>query len=226
MLVLQNNAPARLDLPGLTARTEPIAAVTAKFDLTFSLGEERAARRARRPGHHRLPRLRHRPVRPGQHEALAARLVRLSRATLAAPDRPIGRLDLLAAAERHISCATGTTPRVAVEPDRHCLNCLLPRRAARPMRSPWCSKTETLTYGELDARANQLAHHLQSLGVGPETIVGLCVERSLDMVIGLLGILKAGGAYLPLDPAYPSQRLAFMLDDARARLVVTQIVTY
>ena len=81
---------------------------------------------------------------------------------------------------------------------------------------------ETLTYGELDARANQLAHHLQSLGVGPETIVGLCVERSLDMVIGLLGILKAGGAYLPLDPAYPPQRIAFMLDDAGAPLVITQ----
>ena len=69
---------------------------------------------------------------------------------------------------------------------------------------------------ELDARANQLAHHLQGLGVGPEVVVGLCVERSLEMVVGLLGILKAGGAYLPLDPDYPQDRLAFMLDDAGA----------
>jgi amino acid adenylation domain-containing protein len=81
---------------------------------------------------------------------------------------------------------------------------------------------QSLTYGELNARANQLAHHLRALGVGPEKIVGLCVERSLEMVIALLGILKAGGAYLPLDPDYPPERLAFMLDDARAPVVVTQ----
>ena len=75
---------------------------------------------------------------------------------------------------------------------------------------------------ELDARANQLAHHLRGLGVGPEVIVGLCVERSLEMLVGLIGILKAGGAYLPLDPAYPQERLAFMLDDAGAPLLITQ----
>ncbi len=80
----------------------------------------------------------------------------------------------------------------------------------------------TLTYAQLDARANQLAHHLQSLGVGPEVVVGLCVERSLGMMVALLGILKAGGAYLPLDPAYPPDRLAFMLEDAAARVLLTQ----
>src|SRR5262249_1476644 len=81
---------------------------------------------------------------------------------------------------------------------------------------------ESLSYRELDARANRLAHHLSSLGVGPETVVGLCVERSLAMVVGLLGILKAGGAYLPLDPDHPSERLAVMLADAGAPLIVTQ----
>ena len=81
---------------------------------------------------------------------------------------------------------------------------------------------DSLSYGELDARANQLAHHLRSLGVGPEVVVGLCVERSLEMVVGLLGILKAGGAYLPLDPDYPPERLAFMLEDAGAPVLVTQ----
>ena len=75
---------------------------------------------------------------------------------------------------------------------------------------------QSLTYAELNARANQLAHYLIGKGVGPEVVVGLCVERSLEMVVGLIGILKAGGAYLPLDPGYPPERLAFMLADAKA----------
>jgi amino acid adenylation domain-containing protein/non-ribosomal peptide synthase protein (TIGR01720 family) len=79
-----------------------------------------------------------------------------------------------------------------------------------------------LTYRELNSRANQLARHLQTLGVGPEVFVGLCMERSLEMVVGLLGILKAGGAYVPLDPSYPMERLAFMLEDAGVSLVLTQ----
>src|SRR6185437_8229910 len=79
-----------------------------------------------------------------------------------------------------------------------------------------------LSYAALEAHANRLAHHLQELGVGPETVVGLCVERSVEMVIGLLGILKAGGAYLPLDPNYPAERLGFMLADAAAPVLVTQ----
>jgi aspartate racemase len=81
---------------------------------------------------------------------------------------------------------------------------------------------EQLTYRELNARANQLAHYLQVLGVGPEVLVGICVERSLEMLVGLLGILKAGGAYVPLDPAYPLERLAFMLEDASVSVLLTQ----
>ena len=79
-----------------------------------------------------------------------------------------------------------------------------------------------LTYSELNRRANQLAHHLRRLGVGPETLVGICVERSLEMVVGVMGILKAGGAYLPLDPTYPRDRLQFMLEDAAAPVLLTQ----
>jgi amino acid adenylation domain-containing protein len=79
-----------------------------------------------------------------------------------------------------------------------------------------------LTYRELNQRANQLAHHLQQLGVGPEILVGLCIERSLEMLVGILGILKAGGAYVPLDPAYPQDRLAFMLQDAQVSVLLTQ----
>src|SRR6185369_1547912 len=79
-----------------------------------------------------------------------------------------------------------------------------------------------LTYDELNRRANQLAHYLQKLGVGVEVRVGLCMERSLEMIVGLLGVMKAGGAYLPLDPAYPTNRLVFQLEDAGAAVVLTQ----
>jgi amino acid adenylation domain-containing protein len=79
-----------------------------------------------------------------------------------------------------------------------------------------------LTYAELNARANRLAHHLQSLGVGPEVLVGLCIDRSLEMIVGLLAILKAGGAYLPLDPDTPSERLAFIVEDSQVQIVLTR----
>lgn len=81
---------------------------------------------------------------------------------------------------------------------------------------------ENLTYQQLNSRANFVAHHLQALGVGPEVLVGICMERSLEMVVGLLGILKAGGAYVPLDPAYPTERLAFMLEDTQISVLLTQ----
>ena len=94
------------------------------------------------------------------------------------------------------------------------------------MRSPDAvavvSGDERLTYSQLNIRANQLAHFLIARGVGPETLVAICVERSLEMIVGLLGILKAGAAYVPLDPLYPSQRLGLMLADCGARLVLTQ----
>jgi amino acid adenylation domain-containing protein len=83
-------------------------------------------------------------------------------------------------------------------------------------------KDERLTYGQLNARANQLAHYLQQLGIGRNVLVGLCVERSLDMVIGLLSIIKAGGAYVPLDPMYPAERISSMLEDACVPFVLTQ----
>src|SRR5713226_1017893 len=79
---------------------------------------------------------------------------------------------------------------------------------------------EELSYRELNERANQLAHYLIGLGVGPEDVVGICLERSLEMVVALLGILKAGAAYLPLDPEYPRQRLALMLEDARPKVLL------
>jgi non-ribosomal peptide synthetase component F len=83
-------------------------------------------------------------------------------------------------------------------------------------------ENQQLTYRELNAGANQLAHHLRALGVAPEVLVGICVERSLEMVVGVMGILKAGGAYVPIDPAYPTERIAFMVEDSGMRLLLTQ----
>ncbi len=81
---------------------------------------------------------------------------------------------------------------------------------------------KSLTYQELDQRSNQLAHLLQQQGVGQEVLVGICLERSLEMVVALLGILKAGGAYVPLDPAYPADRIQYVLEDSRVQVLITQ----
>ena len=107
-------------------------------------------------------------------------------------------------------------------PSEVCLPQLVAKQAAAtPNAIVIAAGTEQLTYKELNQRANQLAHYLQTLGVHSNVLVGLCVERSIDMVVGLLGILKAGGAYLPIDPTYPPERLSFMLEDASAPVLVT-----
>ena len=139
---------------------------------------------------------------------------------MAEPERPIGTLDILSAAERHTILREWNGTARAIP------SATLPELfAAQVARTPDAIavvlEAQRLTYAQLDRRANQLAHHLRGLGVGPETVVGLCVERSFDMLVGLLGILKAGGAYLPLDPAYPPERLAFMLEDTRAPVLLT-----
>ncbi|GAC1472637.1 MAG: hypothetical protein PVSMB5_22620 [Ktedonobacteraceae bacterium] len=104
-----------------------------------------------------------------------------------------------------------------------CVHQLFEEQALRrPEAIALVFEKQTMTYRELNTRANQLAHRLQRLGVGTETCVGLCMDRSLEMVVGLLGILKAGGAYVPLDPSYPRERLAFMLQDTQAPVLLTQ----
>jgi amino acid adenylation domain-containing protein len=94
--------------------------------------------------------------------------------------------------------------------------------AATPDRVAVTSGGAALTYRELNARANRLAHHLRALGVGPDVLVGICVERSAEMVVGMMAVLKAGGAYVPLDPGFPKERLAYMLEDAAAPVLLTQ----
>jgi pristinamycin I synthase-3/4 len=128
----------------------------------------------------------------------------------------------LPAAERHRLLVEWNATQTAYPLD-HCLHNLFARQAARtPDAVAVVYEDRALSYAELERSANQLGSYLRELGVGPEMTVGVCVERSPEMVIGLLGILKAGGAYLPLDPEYPSERLAFMLQDAKVSVVVTQ----
>src|SRR6185295_4808822 len=128
----------------------------------------------------------------------------------------------LAAVDQSLTFFTLNAPRAAY-PRYTCIHQLFEAQADHtPNAVALAFDDALLTYHQLNCRANQLAHHLCELGVGPEVLVGICVERSLDMLVGLLGILKAGGAYLPLDPAYPQERLAFMLEDSRAPVLITQ----
>ncbi|HEC84648.1 MAG: hypothetical protein DRR08_15420 [Candidatus Parabeggiatoa sp. nov. 2] len=128
----------------------------------------------------------------------------------------------LSAAERHKILVEWNNTQTDYPKDK-CIHQLFEAQVERaPNAIAVVFEEQQLTYDELNRRANQLAHHLQSLGVSPEMLVGICVERSLEMVVGLLAILKAGGAYVPLDPTYPKERLAFMLADAQVPVLLTQ----
>ncbi|PSM49201.1 non-ribosomal peptide synthetase [Chroococcidiopsis sp. CCALA 051] len=137
------------------------------------------------------------------------------------PDTRIANLPLLSAAEYH-QLLVAWNQTSCDYPDL-CIHQLFQAQAARmPDATAVVFADEQLTYQELDRRANQLAQYLQQLGVTSESLVGICLDRSLEMVIGILGIWKAGGAYIPLDPNYPSDRLKFMLDDTQVAIVLTQ----
>ena len=130
-------------------------------------------------------------------------------------------LSLLSDEERE-QIVVGWNNTQAEYPREKCLHELFEEQVERsPEAVAVVYEGERLTYRELNERANQLGHYLRELGVGPEVLVGICVERSLEMVVGLLGILKAGGAYVPLDPEYPKERLAFMIEDAKAPVLLT-----
>ena len=138
------------------------------------------------------------------------------------PEAAIGGLAILTGAQRQQLLVELNDTRTAY-PEDQCLHQLFEEQAERtPNNIAVVFEGRTLSYAELNARANQVAHCLQSLGVGPEVPVAICMERCPEMVVGLLGILKAGGAYVPLDPAYPRERLAFMLEDVQARVLLTR----
>ncbi len=139
------------------------------------------------------------------------------------PEQSIAKLTMLPSAER-AQVVTGWNQTAAnFEGMDSCLHELFAEQAARtPEQTALVFEQKRMTYGELNRRANQLAHHLRGLGVGPEILVGLYMERSLEMIVGILGILKAGGAYVPMDPAYPKERIGYILEDSKAPIVVTQ----
>jgi amino acid adenylation domain-containing protein/non-ribosomal peptide synthase protein (TIGR01720 family) len=155
-------------------------------------------------------------------ERLADGFRALLHGALAAPDSRVGDLDVMGEAERR---------RVVVEfndtardyPRDTCIHELIEEQARLHPQAPAAVfEGRELSYTDLDARANRLAHRLQRLGVGPEVLVALCFERSLEMVVAILGVLKAGGAYVPLDPKYPEDRLRFMLEETDAPVLLTQ----
>ena len=153
---------------------------------------------------------------------VAALYAQLVASALADPEREAAALDLLPPAGP-AEAETDEGAAEALTAGELLLHQLFARAAeARPEAVAVRCGNDSLTYAELDRRANRLAHHLRRLGVGPEALVGLCVERSIELVVGLLGILKAGGAYVPLDPDAPAERIAFTIQDARlAALVAT-----
>ncbi|MBG1264975.1 non-ribosomal peptide synthetase, partial [Nostoc sp. WHI] len=143
-------------------------------------------------------------------------------AIAANPQQSVALLPLLTQRDRHQLLVEWNDTQ-ADYPQNKCIHQLFEEQVERtPDAVAVVFENEQLTYHQLNCRANQLAHYLRSLGVGADVLVGLCVERSLLTVIGLLGILKAGGAYVPLDPEYPSDRLSFMLEDAQVWVLLTQ----
>jgi aspartate racemase len=215
MFVLQNTPPSAFTLPGLTATPIDVDPGTAKFDLSLYLDGRSEALSANLEYNTDL-------FLPATITRMLEHFRTLLEAIVADPGRRLSELPIMSEAERQQILVEWNDTR-ADYPRERCIHELFEAQAARtPEAVALASPAGSMTYLELDRRANQLARYLQSLGVGPETPVGICIERSPDMVVGLLGILKAGGAYLPLDPTLPAERLGFLLSDARPAVVVTR----
>ncbi len=215
MLVLQNAPLLVTPPPGLTAIAEEVDTGTARFDLALSL----------QPASDGLV-----AVTKYSRDLFDATTVdrwtgaftRLLAAAVADPRLPLGELPLLAPGERQQLAAEWNDTAVAGL-DAGLLLAPFEAQAARtPAAVALVAEGRILSYGELDRRANALAHRLRGLGVGPEVVVGVAAERSCELMVALYAVLKAGGAYLPLDPAYPAERLAIMLADGGALLGLTQ----
>ena len=153
---------------------------------------------------------------------MSGHLQTLLKSLVADPEQRISELPILTDAEKRQLLVEWNDTKKDYPQDK-CIHQLFEEQAERtPDAVAVVFEDQQLTYRELNSRANRLAHYLQKHGVGAESLVGICADRSLEMVVGLLGILKAGGAYVPLDPEYPKERLAFMLEDTRAPVLLTQ----
>jgi amino acid adenylation domain-containing protein len=215
VFALQNMPQRPTRMAELSIEPFDTGAVQAKFDLEFSVAEVDGGLSASLVYATDL-------FDDSTIERLVDHFGRLLDGIVAEPDRRICELALLSEAERQ-QLLSDWNDTAAIYPQDRCLHELFAEQAARrPDAIAVVLEDQELSYGALERRANQLAHHLRGLGVGPDVVVGLCVGRSLDMVVGVLGILKAGGAYLPLDPRYPADRLAYMLTDARVTVLLTQ----
>ncbi|HEX2078036.1 MAG TPA: condensation domain-containing protein, partial [Longimicrobium sp.] len=202
-------------LPGLSVSGVGAAREIAKFDLSLTLA---ATGQGLRGGLNYSTDLFER----GTVERMLGHLARVLEQVAADADVRLSQLELLGEAERSLVLEAWNRTEAEYPADR-CIHELFEAQAARtPDAVAIEFEGETLSYGELNEWANRLAHHLAGLGVGSEVRVGICLERSLEMVVSLLAVLKAGGAYVPLDPGLPAERLAYMLDDSAAPLVLVQ----
>ncbi|HLK56987.1 MAG TPA: amino acid adenylation domain-containing protein [Chthonomonadaceae bacterium] len=214
VFALQNLPQSRWKLGALQVEEIPTAGATAKFDLSLFASESTGGLELELEYNTDL-------FDADRIERMLGHFQTLLQTIVANPNEKVSRLPLLTEAERQ-QLLVGWN-QTAVDYPNFCIHQLFQQQAERtPEAIAAQFEHQQLTYRELNHRANQLAHFLHEQGIGPEQMVGLCVERSLDMLVGMLGILKAGAAYLPLDPNYPQERLAFLLEDTQAPLLITQ----
>lgn len=217
---LLNVPVSALDLPGLSPRPfdstdRSFMARSAKFDLDLALTDDAEHL-------HGLLDFDADLFDGATMERLLAHLERLLTGALENPGRRLSELPLLTPGEHSQAVVEWSDTRAALPSEIRLHELFEAQARCSPDAVALTFEGKKLRYDELNACANRLAHALRRWGVGPGVRVGLCLERSLEMVVGLLGVLKAGGAYVPLDPAYPRGRLAFMLTDARVPLLLAQ----
>ncbi|MEO1375162.1 MAG: amino acid adenylation domain-containing protein, partial [Cyanobacteria bacterium J06635_10] len=215
MFVLQNAFMDDVELPGVTLSQIQLESTIAMFDLTLSITETEQGLVGEWEYNTDL-------FKDETIERMVAHFQNLLEAIVENPLTNVGSLNLLTPWERH-QLLVEWNDTATVYPKDKCIHQLFEEQVEKtPLSIAVVFEEEQVTYEQLNQRANQLAHHLQTLGVEPEVLVGICVERSIDMIVGLLGILKAGGAYVPLDPNYPPERLSYMLRDSDVGVLVTQ----
>ena len=215
MFVHQNTPKSPFELLDLQVERLPVAGETAKFDLSLSVTETSTRFDGQLEYDTAL-------FLPSTIERMAGHYTRLLESIITNPDCPIEQLPLLTNAERHQLLVEWNNTATEY-PREQCIHQLFEEQVERtPEAVALIFGEEQLTYRQLNARANQLAHYLIQLGVGPEVLVGIYVERSLEMIIGILAILKAGGAYVPIDPLLPQERISFMLQDAQIKVLLTE----